>query len=60
MPGAVADGADRQHHRHFDEDADHTGQGGAGLGSEDGDGNGYRQFEEIAGADQRPQAGPKS
>ena len=42
----------RQHHRHFDQHADHRRQCGSGIESEKADGCRHRQFEEIGGADQ--------
>ena len=43
----------RQHHRHLDQHADHGGQRRAGVEAEQADGGGDREFEEVAGADQR-------
>src|ERR1019366_6264659 len=49
----VADFADGQHHRHFDEHADDRRQRRAGTRAEERDRHGHRQLEEIARADER-------
>ena len=49
----VADVADGQHHRHFDQHADDGGQRRAGAGAEQRDGHGHGQFKEVARADER-------
>ncbi len=46
-----------QHHRHLDEHAHHGGERRAGLETEQGNGGGHGQLEEIASADQRRRPG---
>ena len=53
---AVTDRTDREHHRHFDQNAHDRRQGRARLGTEEGDRRGHGEFEEVAGTDQRPGA----
>ena len=52
MPRAVADGADREHHRYLDQHPDHAGQRRPRLRAEDGNRYRHRQFEEVARADE--------
>ncbi|MPM57633.1 hypothetical protein SDC9_104456 [bioreactor metagenome] len=54
---AVHDGDDGQHDGHFDQHADHGGQGCAGLQAEQADGGGHGQLEEVAGTDEGRGAG---
>jgi MFS transporter, DHA2 family, multidrug resistance protein len=54
---AVYDPHDRQHHRHLDENADDSGEGGPGVEAEQADGGGDGELEEVARADQGGGAG---
>jgi hypothetical protein len=56
MPGAVASRADREHHRHFDQDAHYGCERRARFRPEERYGRGNRKLEEIGCADQRPGA----
>ena len=51
MAGSIAEITDGKHHRHFDQDADYSGQRGPRVGAEEGNGDGYSEFKEVAGPD---------
>src|ERR1035441_9402969 len=54
MPGAIAGGTDGEHDGHFHQDPHHGRQSGARLRTEQSDGGGHGELEEIAGADEGP------
>ena len=56
-PRATNDVNNRQHHRHFDQHADHGRQRRARLEAEQRDRRRHGKFEEIGCADQRRRAG---
>lgn len=57
MTCLIAERADRKHHGDFHEHADNCGQGGAGVGAKQCDGDGNREFEKVAGANERARRG---
>ena len=57
VSGTHAGPADGKHDGHFDENADNGGQCGWRGGAEKCDRNGYRQFKEVAGSDERSRSG---
>ncbi len=57
MPGTIAGRADRQHHRHFDQNADNRCQRRAGFRPEQCNSGRHGQLEEIRRADQRTRRG---
>src|SRR5664280_108273 len=51
VSGLLGKGDQRQHDRYFGQHADGRSKRGAGVDAPQGDGNGDRQFEEVAGSD---------
>ena len=51
MTSAISKGHQRQHHRHFNQYANHRGEGRTWIQTKQRYGNGNGQLKEIAGAD---------
>ena len=57
VSGTHAGPANGKHDGHFHENADDGSQSGGRGGTEECDRNGYRQFKEVAGSDERSRSG---